>query len=92
MDWDIRIFVEGLYSAEIDTIYNEDYFYFKNELSVGRVEVCLGGSYGHLCQDSFWNNQSASVVCKERGFSPYGEQRPHMQCLCKNILSKKTEI
>ena len=38
------------------------------------MEICdSGGGYKPLvvCDDS-WNNQEASTVCKELGFSPHG--------------------
>ena len=50
------------------------YYFVKDELHRGRVEICdSGGGYKPLvvCDDS-WNNQEASTVCKELGFSPHG--------------------
>ena len=35
--------------------------------SEGRVEICQGNSYGTVCDDR-WNDQDASVVCRQLGF------------------------
>ena len=38
----------------------------------GRVQVCIGGVWGSICKDRFWDNKDASVICKQLGFSPNG--------------------
>lgn len=52
------------------------FYSFDGRLLSGRVEYCFDGSdYLAVCGDS-WESIDASVVCKQVGFSEYGE------CIC----------
>ena len=50
----------------------EDSYYIKDELARGRVEICIGGIYGTVC-DNHWDQRDASVLCSQLGFSANGE-------------------
>ena len=47
---------------------------------IGRVEVCVNGSWGTICS-YFFDDADAKVVCRELGYSALGNDsnsRPHM--------------
>ena len=39
--------------------------------SQGNVELCINGRWRTMCANS-WDNRDASVVCRETGYSPFG--------------------
>ena len=39
--------------------------------SVGRLEVCIHGLWGSVCDDS-WTNVNARVVCQQLGYESEG--------------------
>ena len=54
-----------------ETDYDSEFSVIDDMLSRGRIELCNGTSFVAVCSDG-WDYNDASVVCRELGFSPYG--------------------
>ena len=68
---DIRLGVGNLSEFYATINEQESYYFIKDELARGRLEVCIEGRYGTVCDDQ-WDNEDASVACYQLGFSHYG--------------------
>ena len=61
---------EGYYQGYYSDNYDDTY-YDKGGLTRGRVEVCIAGRYGTVCNDQ-WDYDDSSVICSQLGFPRHG--------------------
>ena len=53
--------------------------------NVGRIDLCVNGTWGTICSNSF-DNKDASVVCQQLGYSTFGKLHPIFQAIFFKIV------
>jgi deleted-in-malignant-brain-tumors protein 1 len=71
IDGDLRLLEGDDYSLYLTENEIAEYYFVKDEVSRGRVEICMSGQWGTLC-NRVWDDIAASVACRQLGFSPHG--------------------
>ena len=71
VEGDVRLGIGTFSDFYISISELNEYYFIKDELARGRIEVCVGGRYGAI-SDTNWDSEDASVICSQLGFSPYG--------------------
>lgn len=71
-DYSVRILIGNDYDYYYGRVSKGDTYYINDEIAIGRIELCLNGEWGIICQD-YWQNEDASVACSQLGFARAGK-------------------
>ena len=53
----------------------------------GRVETCLNGEWGTIC-DQMWNTTEAGVVCRQLQFASHSNGYKHVSSFINQLISQ----
>ena len=67
MDGDVKLLVAY-------DLFDEDDYGHLDRITRGRVEICSSNKY-YIVSGESWDDDEATVVCRQLGYSPYGKDR-----------------
>jgi hypothetical protein len=73
MEGGVRLLIDDEATFYLTEHVRESYYFIKDHLARGRVEVCIGGQFGTI-RNHQWTYLEASVACRQLKFSSYGKQ------------------
>ena len=62
------------------------------EGAAGRIEICVSGEWRAVCDDYWWGNKDATIVCHQLGFNTQGMSYSHSMFEIYDCMHTTIEI